>query len=310
MNPTRSQGRAVPTTIRFTPVTNGIDFLRSVVGHLGKGANELRHEDLKYGVLHLHAATEVLLKARLTHEHWSQVLEDPSTAQLAKFRSGDFKSCSMEDALGRLDRVAGIQIDAGSRSAIKSLTKTRNALQHYGLEHPAEAVEANAGNVLNFLINFLDEHLLPHLPEDQRWDAEESMESVRYGLAAIQAFVKKRRKEIRDEVERHPDVTVQCHICRDPALVVGSPQARCRFCTTTMPGEAAAIYYVTDILKRPYRSVPEPPDAIFSQPAQPPVDKCPHCAHVALVTGTLTNAKPEGIDLCFHCAQANPPLSA
>ncbi|MEU6226222.1 hypothetical protein [Streptomyces sp. NPDC047042] len=155
----------MPTTIRFTPVTNGIDFLRSVVGHLGKGANELSHEDLKYGVLHLHAATEVLLKARLTHEHWSQVLENPATANLAVFRSGNFKSCSMEEALDRLDRVVGIKI--GSRTAINSLTKTRNMLQHYGLEHSAEAVEANAGNVLNFLINFLDEHLLPHLPEDQ-----------------------------------------------------------------------------------------------------------------------------------------------
>ncbi|MEU6226221.1 hypothetical protein [Streptomyces sp. NPDC047042] len=76
-----------------------------------------------------------------------------------------------------------------------------------------------------------------------------------------------------------------------------------------MPGELAADYYVTDILERSY-SAPELPDVPFSLPAQPPVDKCSHCAHVALVTGTLTTAKPEGIDLCFHCAQANPSLSA
>ncbi|MEU1409794.1 hypothetical protein ABZ471_47740 [Streptomyces sp. NPDC005728] len=40
------------------------DYLRSVVNHLDR--DEPGPRDLKYGVLHLQAATEVLLKARLT----------------------------------------------------------------------------------------------------------------------------------------------------------------------------------------------------------------------------------------------------
>lgn len=87
------------------------------------------------------------------------------------------------------------------------------------------------------------------------------MDSVRYGLTRIRAFVKERRNEIKREPERHAEVTVQCHICRDHALVVGRSPARCLFCTTSLPGEWAAVLYVTDALKRPYRTAPEPPTA-------------------------------------------------
>ncbi|MFB7609887.1 hypothetical protein [Streptomyces gardneri] len=287
-------------TIRFAPVDNGIDYLSSVIEHLGKGAQELGQRDLKYGVLHLHAATEVLLKARLTREHWSQVLVDPSTANLDKFRSGQFKSCSMETAIQRLKDVSGIDVEPGAQKAIRSLSMTRNALQHYRLEHSAEAVEANAADVLNFLIIFLDEHLLPKMSDDELWDVETRMQAVRDGLARIQRFVKKRMNEIRRELERQPDLTVECATCRKPTLVVGSPEVRCLFCTTRIPGGLAAEEYAEAVLGRPWRVPPSTSD-IFSQPSQPPVDPCPVCGEKAFVTDAVTTAAPEGIDLCFHC---------
>jgi hypothetical protein len=36
--------------------------------------------DIKYAVLHLQAAAEVLLKARLFREHWDLVFNDPGKA--------------------------------------------------------------------------------------------------------------------------------------------------------------------------------------------------------------------------------------
>ncbi|OEJ49529.1 hypothetical protein [Streptomyces agglomeratus] len=299
----------MPATIRFTPVSNGVDYLISVVQHLGKEAAEVDHRDLKYGVLHLHAATEVLLKARLTQEHWSQVLENPSAAHLGKFRSGDFRSCSMDTAIKRLNDVAEVQIESGSQSAISSLSMTRNALQHYSLERSAAAVEANAATVLSFLITFIDNHLRPELSDDELWDVEPQMTKVRDGLAQIQGFVKKRMNEIRHELERHPERTVECPTCRKLALVVGSPQARCLFCTTRMSWEEAAIGYVDIVLQRPWRQLPST-SGFFSQPAQPPVDTCRNCHQVALVTEAPTAAESEGIDLCFHCAQAAPSAAS
>lgn len=292
----------MPRNLRFAPVGNGIDYLLSVVSHLGKGA-QLEDTDLKYGVLHLHAATEVLLKARLSQEHWSQVLEDPAAARLEKFRSGEFKSCSLETAIERLDRVAGIQIGDNSRSAIRSLTMLRNSLQHYGLEHSAEAIEASAASVLNFLITFLDEHLLPDLHESE-WDVDADVDRVRDGLADIQGFVRKRMNEIKNALARQPEFTIQCTTCQKQACIIGRPEARCLFCTQRMDSDNAAIGHVHVTLQRPFRQIPTTSD-IFSQPAQPAVDRCQNCGQRAWVVGAVTTAEPTGIDLCFHCAQTS-----
>lgn len=57
----------------FTPVRNGMDFLLSAFDHLSQRNGEPGARDLKYAVLHLQAAVEVLLKARIIREHWSLV---------------------------------------------------------------------------------------------------------------------------------------------------------------------------------------------------------------------------------------------
>lgn len=48
-----------------------MDYLVSVLKHLTEGATPPSARDLKYTALHLQAATEVLLKARLAREHFS-----------------------------------------------------------------------------------------------------------------------------------------------------------------------------------------------------------------------------------------------
>lgn len=70
--------------VDFRPVRNGMDYLLSTVTHLTGGQQPPGDRDLKYAVLHLHAATEVLLKARLVREHWSLVFSDPGKATKAK----------------------------------------------------------------------------------------------------------------------------------------------------------------------------------------------------------------------------------
>ncbi|MGH7927193.1 MAG: hypothetical protein ACREQV_05315 [Candidatus Binatia bacterium] len=61
-------------------------------------------------MLHLQAAVEVLLKARLIRDHWSLVFEKPSAASSAARASGDFKSVTLEDTLSRLTNIASIDL--------------------------------------------------------------------------------------------------------------------------------------------------------------------------------------------------------
>ncbi|XXZ47501.1 hypothetical protein AAGT00_00695 (plasmid) [Streptomyces cavourensis] len=123
---------------------------------------------LKYAVLHLQAAAEVLLKARLQRAHWSLVFADPGTATRKNYESGKFTSCTTEAAIDRLRNIAGVEIDIKSAAALKKLAETRNSLQHYGLTWPARAVEARAAEVLDFLMTFVHSELTPPPPQRRR----------------------------------------------------------------------------------------------------------------------------------------------
>lgn len=55
-------------TLDFQPLNNGMDFLESAIAHL---QDDDEPPNLKYAVLHLQAAAEVLLKVRLMRLTWS-----------------------------------------------------------------------------------------------------------------------------------------------------------------------------------------------------------------------------------------------
>jgi hypothetical protein len=75
-------------------------------------------------VLHLQAAAEVLLKARLIHEHWSLVFQDPGNATRRKFESGDFNSVGLADTVKRLRDVLGIDVGEKAESALARLSES------------------------------------------------------------------------------------------------------------------------------------------------------------------------------------------
>lgn len=239
--------RAEPAHVDFPPVENGIDYLRSVVDHL-TDADPPGPRALKYAVLHLQAAAEVLLKARLVEEHWSLVFKDPGAATRKKFEAGDFESCTTHAAVDRLRNVADVEVDDKSAAALKLLAKDRNALQHYGLTVPARAVEARAAEVLDFLMRFIHAELAPTPTaesEVQEYDAvEDGLAYVRARLSTIRSFLKQRLDQLRPELEKMLDLTVQCPLCLQWTVVLGSgggPLA-CRFCHNGWPSaELAAV---------------------------------------------------------------------
>jgi len=120
--------------IMFRPADNGLDYLQSVIEHLRDDPDE---RDLKYAVLHLQAAVEVLLKVRLVREHWSLIFEKPSAATSAALVGGDFKSITLEDTLTRLTNIAGVEVPKLAQQQFQRLANKRNKLQHFGLSEQA-----------------------------------------------------------------------------------------------------------------------------------------------------------------------------
>ncbi|NUV62598.1 hypothetical protein [Streptomyces sp. CAI-85] len=192
----------------FSPVENGLDYLVSVIEHLESEDGPISARNLKYAVLHLAAGTEVLLKARLQIEHWSLVFAQPGTATRQALTDGSFSSCSPEETRQRLTNIVAIPFGVREKKALSDLARSRNALQHYGLvgdNADAGKAETTTAQVLNFLIGFIETHLLPHLEDQQRAEAEIAMERIRGGLHMIQAYAAERMRDLAPVLGTEPN---------------------------------------------------------------------------------------------------------
>ncbi|WP_217547672.1 hypothetical protein [Streptomyces sp. GbtcB6] len=277
-----------PPQLDFPPVRNGIDYLASVVEHLDENESDVGPRDLKYAVLHLQAAVEVLLKARLLREHWSLIFKDPGRATRKNFESGDFESCGTDAAVERLRDIAGITIDRKEVEALKDLTKDRNALQHYGLTHNAGAVEARAGRVLDFLMRFLDTELLPLLQGPERERAMQDMIPVDAGVKNISSYVTRRLNRLRGELAGLESQTIMCPTCEQMTLVVAPQSGDCRFCTASWDSAELLVFdYLVCSDGQLARAYP-----------------CPQCDTTTFVEGVNFVDGPRLSDTlyCFGCA--------
>ncbi|MFB7649424.1 hypothetical protein ACFC0S_15795 [Streptomyces sp. NPDC056084] len=305
----------------FPPVANGVDYLVSVVELLQREEGPASARDLKYAVLHLAAGTEVLLKARLFMEHWSLVFTDPGAATRAALEDGSLSSCSPDQTRKRLKNIVGISFAGHEEQALKDIAAKRNSLQHWGLvgdQASAASVTSTTATVLNFLVSFVDEHLIPELKEPERSAAELEMEHVRDGLHYIEEYVRERMKDLAPRLGPVRRTTVRCPLCGQWALIVpgysNAPGAdsindtynvECLFCSATLNAVEAAHEYNAVILGR-YGEAEEydGPEGIYT---------CPLCPHGLLVHGVSTAAdRDRPVNFCFACATEfdNPPPPA
>jgi hypothetical protein len=290
--------------VHFPPIANGIDYLQSVVNHL---ADELTVRDLKYAVLHLQSATEVLLKARLQQEHWSLVFKDPGKADRVRFENGEFESCGTAEAISRLRGIVGIVVSEKDTKEITQLAKWRNALQHYGLSVAAPAVESRAAQVLDILLRFITDHLVPGLSGGEAEFADEGIYAVRSRLAKIQAFIKTRMDRLRPELEPYAAQTIACPECSQPALplVVDGPLS-CRFCEETWATPEQLAHHYARIVLNPNAYVD------FESGGDGSLRRtCPDCRSELLVLEARTTAAPDRPSpLCFSCGNSYEELVA
>lgn len=87
--------------------------------------------DPKYSAMHFYNGVELLFKARLLHEHWSLVVVKPDVASLAKFRSGDFQSVTLEGAIQRLENIAEERVSKEEKTCFANLGNHRNRIVHF-----------------------------------------------------------------------------------------------------------------------------------------------------------------------------------
>lgn len=264
--------------VDFEPLDNGLDYMLSVVGHL---AGDPGPSELKYAVLHLAAAIEVLLKARLAEEHWSLVFRSTDTASRTAYETGDFDSVSTDKAIDRLANVVGLDLAERDKKAVKRVVAKRNRLQHHGLTDSAQAVKAVANEALSFLLSFVGEHLRGE-PGAEDPQVESTLGEVRDLLGAIDDFVAVRLRSIASALDNQ-QVVVECPDCGREALVLGYP-CTCYFCLARDDPTTSARRYIDLVLgESEYLAVKEA--GMF------PLYSCPSCGNETLVAGVRTRPR-------------------
>ncbi|MEV5365583.1 hypothetical protein AB0L12_22900 [Streptomyces cellulosae] len=286
--------------IHFPPIPNGIDYLRDVIDRLARESGQPSEHDLKYAVLHLQAAAEVLLKARLHEEHWSLIIAKAESTNRKKFEAGDFDSASNAETIRRLVHAVGLEISDDDKNTLLDLAKTRNKLQHWGLTEEVNAVLKRAAKALDFLIRFLDQYLLPDIDAEAEEAVTDDLDEIRSGLTRIKSYVNSRMNRLRkSDLKGHEGTTVRCPDCQQFALIVDGTTNSCLFCPRTWedPLELANTY------DNAFGYLPAPGD-----PYEDTLVDCPDCDTLTLVLESETVASKEPVSLCFNCASVQDDL--
>jgi hypothetical protein len=279
--------------VHFPVVENGVDYLLSVVDHL---THDPTPRDLKYAVLHLQAATEVLLKARLADEHFSLVFKDPGRASHSSFINGSFESCGTKEVISRLRNIACVTIDEKDSKAVEALAQARNALQHYGLTASAYAVEAQAVRVLDFLLTFVRGHLVHRVTDEEADAVLSALDEVRHKLPDMKALIRRRVERARTIVAERPERILRCPECLEWTVFVpitGTP-VTCLCCELAFDGD----FYLEGAwcnLENAFDDDTETPDT----------SPCSKCRKREVVSIRTVKSPHKEKQLCFSCGEVS-----
>jgi len=177
-------------------IENGFDFLERAIQQFTT--------EPKYSVINFCAAIELLLKARLMHEHWSLIIATKSHPNIQDFNSGDFKSVNFNDLIPRITSVTGEKISPEIVSCFKGLANHRNKVMHFfheahegqGKEKLLEAIAVEQCNGWFFLRRLLE-----------RWgnifgDYEEKIDSINASMKVHKVYLDTVFERIKPEIER------------------------------------------------------------------------------------------------------------
>jgi hypothetical protein len=101
----------------------------SAFDFLNRGLKEVKKEP-KYSIIDFFTGIELLLKARLLHEHWSLMVAKPGETSRQKFLAGDFESATRKQCFERLQNVCG-EFLSREKGCFDELADHRNRVVHF-----------------------------------------------------------------------------------------------------------------------------------------------------------------------------------
>lgn len=154
-----------PPLIQFDLLANARDSLRQSVELLAWKDIGSEHARLKHAITHAAHSIELLLKERLRQINPAFVWEN-----VDKYPSLEVNTVNVNTAISRLKNIGGIKFSVTDENNIRSLRKTRNAIEHYEWCTTEKEAKIIIGNALSFAFSFADEQLGIDLAADFKQD--------------------------------------------------------------------------------------------------------------------------------------------
>lgn len=106
-------------------VLNGIEFIKRSLDK-----NEIQNFP-RDSLIKFVSGIELILKARLLHEHWSLIYVHPDKCNYDEFLKGEFRSIGIDEAIKRLNNIDDTILSGYKLDHIAYLQKVRNKLIHF-----------------------------------------------------------------------------------------------------------------------------------------------------------------------------------
>jgi hypothetical protein len=259
---------------------NAKDFVDNAINFALKDDLTKPHS-IKYTILSLYSAIELLLKYKLYKEHWSLIFKDVNTASEVKLRTGDFVSVNYIESSQRLKNICEIDLSK-YELIIKDLQKKRNKLEHYHLKDNPNELKAIVLKSLQSIFEYIRENLPEKNSLISNWISQ---------VQPIKEFVGNRREELIKLLGETKEL-YSCPYCLEKFMEIKDDQISCHFCHKNFSNsEEDASEYVHNILKiSEYEEVKN--GGIF------PVFECPECDTKSLVVSSRAEHKKA---ICFSC---------
>lgn len=141
-------------TIKFNLIENASDSLRQVINALAWKEIGSEHGRLKYAIVNCFHCIELLLKEKLRQidpvQIWSNLDQSPNL---------ESHTVNVSTAIKRLGDTGKVTISEKDKVNIKSLGKTRNAIEHYEWKATEKEAKTIIGHALSFAFSFAKDEL-------------------------------------------------------------------------------------------------------------------------------------------------------
>lgn len=104
--------------------------INNAFSFLEKGIDQFKTEP-QFSVINFCVSIELLLKARLMHEHWSLIVISNVHPNITQFKAGNFKSLNFKELIPRIEAVIGEKVPKEATEFFNKISDHRNKLLHF-----------------------------------------------------------------------------------------------------------------------------------------------------------------------------------